>query len=232
MRPTVVNKTTESFFFWRILQQYSSFFVKIIIQVVLARILCPEDFGTVAIISVFTGIAEILAISGLGASLVQNKEIDQIDYSTVLCTSVVFSSILYLLLFACAPMIANYYEDPSLLLLTRIMGISLFPQSYLSVLTAYVQKNYEFKKSCIGTVLSVIIAGITSIILAYHGWGAWSIVLFTLLTSVLSVIIIQLLISWHPGFSFNYVRNHSREWEKGIISFNLLQENMFLEHIA
>lgn len=191
---------------WRILQQYSSYIIKIIVQIVLARLLLPEDFGLIAIVMVFVNIAEIIAISGFGTALVQKKDPDYKDFSTVLTSSMVFSFIAYFAVFLFAPVIADIYHNEKLILVLRVYGIAIFIQSYFSIQNALVAKKFQFKKSFIATLLATIISGAISIFAAYSGVGIWALVIQSICASVLSVIILHFLVPWVPKFGFDFER--------------------------
>lgn len=191
---------------WRIMQQYSVYAVKIVVQMVLARLLAPAEFGLIATVSVFTSISEILAISGLGTALVQKHNSDEKDYSTVLTTSLAFSLLIYCIIFFVSPLISRYYENQSLVSILRVYSLAVFIQSYLALINAYVQKKFLFKKSFIGNFVSTIIAGAISIFLAYQGFGVWTLVLYGLLSPFLSIICTQFLVHWHPPIGFSFER--------------------------
>lgn len=191
---------------WRTLQQYSIYVVKLLVQIMLSRILVPEEFGLLTIIMVFTSIAEILAISGLGIALVQKKDPDEKDYATAFSTSMLFSVLLYAILFFSAPLIAKIYDNSEIILVLRVYGLIVFFQAYLAVVNAYVQKNFQFKNSCIGNLVAVLLAGVVAIITAYNGAGVRALVIYSALSAIAAIILIQIFVSWHPKFGFEMKR--------------------------
>lgn len=192
----------EKHAFWRIMQQYSVYVVKLVVQIVLARLLTPDEFGVLAIVMVFSSIAEIVAVSGLDTALVQKLKPDKLDYSTVFSFSIIAAAIVYSLIALCAPLISDLYHNADLTVIVRVYGISVFFQVYLAVINAYVQKNYLFKKSFEGNLISVVFAGLVAVLMAYNGAGVWALVLNNLLYAIFSIIIIQILIQWYPGIAF------------------------------
>jgi len=193
-------------FIWRILQQYSVYVVKLLVQIVLARLLSPAEFGLIAIVMVFTSIAEIIAVSGLGTALVQKYKPDERDYSTVLSFSILLALFVYIIIFLFSPLIANFYDNSDLVLVLRVYSIVIFFQAYISVLNAYVQKNFLFKRCFWGNLVAVLIAGAISIIVAYKGLGIWSLVIYSNLSAFASIVFIQLFICWHPRIGFDFFR--------------------------
>ena len=192
--------------FWRIMQQYSVYIIKLLVQVLLARVLGAGDFGVIGIVLVFSSIAEIIAVSGLGTALVQKINPDEDDYSTVLCFSFIIALFVYIVLFFSAPIISSFYAIVELIKLIRIYSIIVFFQSYLAVINAYVQKKSLFEKSFWGNLIAVVLSGIVSVVLAYQGFGVWSLVVYSLLAAFISIVIIQVLIRWHPKIGFKTSR--------------------------
>ena len=191
---------------WRLVQQYGLYAMKLLVQIALARILVPEEYGIIAIVTAFISVAEIIAISGLGTALVQKKTPDKEDYSTIFSASMLLSVLLYAVLFVSAPIVSKFYGNSSITLLLRVHSLVVFSQSYLAVVNAYVQKQFEFKKSCLGNLLAIIIAGVIAILAAYRGAGVWSLVIYSMLASICAVIIVQSFVSWHPGIKFEIKR--------------------------
>lgn len=188
--------------FWRIMQQYSVYAVRLVVKIFLARLLTPNEFGVLAIVMVFSSIAEVVAVSGLDTALVQKLQPDKLDYSTVFSFSIIAAAIIYSLLALFAPLISDFYHNDNLTVIIRVYSISVFFQVYLAVINAYVRKNYLFKKSFEGNLISVVFAGLISVLMAYNGAGVWALVFNNLLYAVFSIILIQILIQWHPEITF------------------------------
>lgn len=191
---------------WRMMQQYSVYIVKLLVQLVLARILEPGEFGLIAIVLSCSSIAEIIAVSGLGTALVQKMKPDETDYSTVMTFSMGLSLVIYLVLFLASPLIARIYKEPDLVTVLRAYSAVVFFQAYLALVNAYVQKNFLFKKSFIGNLIAVAIAGVISVVCAYRGFGVWALVIYGLVSPILAIVIVQAMIHWRPRFGFAYDR--------------------------
>lgn len=194
---------------WRLMQQYSVFAIKLIVQIVLARIITAEENGLIGLVLVFASVAEMIAGSGLGTALVQKHSPDDRDYGTVMVVSLGISAVMYVGLFVMAPVIADFYDSVALINILRIYCCVLFSQAYLGVLNAYVQKNFLFQKSFIGNLIAVLVAGVIAVFSAYQGAGVWAMVLYGMLSSVLSLVFVQMLIRWRPKVTFSRSRFQS-----------------------
>ena len=192
---------------WKLIQQYGSYAVKFAVQIFLARLLSPSEFGTIAEVLVFISIAETLAISGMGKALIQKKiSVDGLDYSTVLVSSLLFSTLLYILLFFLSPAVSAFYEEDILTIVLRIYGISIFLASIQSIQLAYVANNYLFKHSSIFSLISAVVSGAIAIVLAYNGIGIWALVIQSIINSALLITLHQFIIKWKVSFKFSYER--------------------------
>lgn len=188
------------------LQQYSAYFIKFIVQIVLARILLPEEFGIIAEMTAVVIIVEKIADGGLGAALIQKKNAETADFNTVFVSNLCMSIILYLLIFVFAPFIANYYSEPSLVKMLRIYGITVFFTSYNSIQTAQIYKKYELKKYFISSLIAAVTSGAIAIALAYLGFGVWAMVAQSMISWLITVAVLQIQIKWLPKFSFDFNR--------------------------
>ena len=142
----------------------------------IARILSPSDYGLIGLITVFITIANVFAISGLGQALVQRKEINNTDFSTVFYYSLAFSVILYFILFFTAPAIAHFYELPKLIPIIRVLSLTVIIGSINSVQQAYVQKTMQFKRFFVSTLSGKMTSAVIGIYMAYRGYGVWALV--------------------------------------------------------
>ena len=124
---------------WKFAERCGAQGIQFVVSIILARLLTPADYGLIGLITVFLAIAVVFAQSGLGQALVQRKEIDQEEFSTVFYFSMVFSIVLYLILFLCAPLIAGFYNEPKLTAIVRVLGTTVIIGAINSVQQAYVQ---------------------------------------------------------------------------------------------
>ena len=154
MKDKVVNGL-----FWKLLENGGAQGIQFVVAVILARLLTPEEYGTVGIITIFIIVANVIVQNGFSTALVQKFEADEKDFSSVFYFGLAAALVMYGVLFLCAPLIAQFYGDPILCPLVRVLGIVLFPGSVISVQTAYVSRKMEFKALFKATMGAVIISG-------------------------------------------------------------------------
>ncbi|MBR2289783.1 MAG: lipopolysaccharide biosynthesis protein [Clostridia bacterium] len=191
---------------WRFAERVGAQIVAFVVSIVLARILAPEDYGTIALITVFTTIMQVLVDSGLGNSLIQKKDADDIDFSTVFYTNIVFCLILYVIIFFAAPLIAKFYSNDSLIALTRVLGLTIVISGVKNVQQAYVSRNLIFKKFFFATLCGTIGAAIVGITMALNGFGVWALVAQQLFNLTVDTIILWITVKWRPKKVFSFER--------------------------
>ncbi len=191
---------------WRFAERCGAQLVAFLVSIVLARILMPEEYGTVALITVFTTIFQVFVDSGLGNALIQKKDADDIDFSTVFYTNVIFCIVLYIIIFFLAPFIANFYGNQKLIALTRVLGITILISGIKNVQQAYVSKNLIFKKFFFATLAGTIGAAIVGIAMALKGFGVWAIVAQQIFNLALDTIILWITVKWRPKKVFSFSR--------------------------
>lgn len=190
---------------WRFAERIGSKIISVVIQLVLARLLSPEVFGTVAIVLVITNILQVFIESGFGTALIQKKEVDNIDYSSVFFFNIFACIILYVLLFFLAPIISSLYNN-ELTNIVRVVGLILIISGIRNIQQAYISRNMLFKRFFFATLIGTIIGGISGIVLALKGYGVWSYILQYLLNNLISTIILWLTVKWRPEFKFSFLR--------------------------
>lgn len=191
---------------WRFLERCGSQGVAFVVSVVLARNLLPEVYGTVALVTVFTSILLVFVDSGFGVALIQKKDADALDFSTVFFFNIAFSALLYVIMFFAAPLIAGFYEKPELVAIIRVLSITVLVAGVRNVQQSYVSKTMQFKKFFYSTLGGTIGSGILGIVMAYTGFGVWALVVHTLANTVISVIILWFTVRWRPTFAFSFQR--------------------------
>lgn len=173
-----------------------------IVTIVLARILSPDEFGIIAIIIIFVNLANVIVEGGLTAALIQKKEADNIDFSTIFTCSLGLSVLLYVVLFISAPYISDFYNDNKLIEVIRILSLIVIPCSINSIQKAYVSRNLLFGRMFICSLISVLISGVIGVLMAYGGFGIWALVAQTILNQILVTILMFIFIKWRPKFLF------------------------------
>ena len=185
--------------FWTLSEQFSGQIINFIIQIILARILLPFDFGLIAMIMVFIGIGNALSDGGLTSSLIRTVNADNRDLSSVFFFNLFGSITIYLIIFILAPFISIFYNQPQLTLIIRVLSISILIKSFVGVQLTILKKELKFKKIMLMSFPSVLLSGIVGVVLAKRGFGVWSLVWLNLTQSIAMAIQVWLKTNWHPG---------------------------------
>lgn len=192
--------------FWRFFERMGAKGVEFVVSIILARLLDPSIYGTVALSTVFISIISVFVDSGLGNALIQKKNADDTDFSTVFYFNVVFCIMLYTLLFIAAPFIAKFYNKPELTSIIRVLGITIIVSGLKNVQQAYVSRNMMFKRFFYATLSGTVIAAIIGIILAYSGHGVWAIVYQHIINLIVDTLILWFTVKWRPKRLFSFAR--------------------------
>jgi len=195
-----VKKQAVSGMIWTFSQQFSVQAINVLVGIILARILAPEVFGLIGMLAVFIAIGTSLTDSGMTSSLIRSNDNDQRDYSTVFYFNLLFSIVLYLILYFFAPLIADFYNQPILCDVTRVYTISFIIRAFVGVQTTILTKEMRFKEQMMMQIPSTIIGGIVGIVLAYNGYGVWSIVWMNLSQSFIFTVQHWIFAGWKPSF--------------------------------
>lgn len=199
------NKVLSNFI-WKLLERIGAQGVNMIVSIVLARLLVPDVYGEIALISVFINVLYVFVDSGLGTALVQKKDADDLDFSTVFFTNIAFCFLLYVILFCCAPFIASFYNKQHLTPMIRVLGLTLVISGIKNIQCAYVSREYQFKKFFIATSVGTVSAGILGIYMAFSGAGAWALVASELCNNAIDTVVLWLLVPWRPKLLFSINR--------------------------
>ena len=175
---------------WNGLDKLGVSFSQFIVGIILARMLVPSDFGIIGMLAIFISISQSFIESGLWSGLIQKKNRTEIDYSTAFIFNLAVSILIYILLFIIAPLISGFYGLPVLTKITRVLGLSIVINSIAIVQRAILNIKYDFKSLAIVNLISIIVSGIASIILAMNGYGVWALVIRQILHSMLVTIIL------------------------------------------
>lgn len=185
-------------FFWKAMESGGDQLITFFISVILARLLGPEKYGTMAIMLIFIAIAQVIIQNGFQTALIQKKEIGDEDLSSVFWVGLLISTILYLLIFAASPFIARFFGDPEITPMLRVLSLILFSGSVVSVEIAIIARQMNFRLQCIGTIISDLISGAIGILAAFHGMGTWALVLQQLIKNVCLMIFLLWKLGWRP----------------------------------
>ena len=191
---------------WTFAQGFSTQGIGFLISVVLARILLPAEFGIIGMIAIFMGIGGALVDSGLASSLIRTPDADQEDFSTVFYFNIIGSIFIYFILYLTAPFIASFFNQPILTNITRVYGISFISNTFSTIQLTRLTQRMDFKTQLKVSVPALIGGGVLGIILAYMGFGVWSLVWMRLFQSLLSSIQLWIVSKWRPSLIFNVVK--------------------------
>ena len=200
-RDTVVTNL-----FWRLGERFGAKMVQFLVQMILAKMLAPEIWGTIGLILIFIEILQVFIESGLGNALIQKKDADDLDFSTVFYFNCVICGAAYLLMFFAAPLIAWFYKAPELTSAIRVMSLVLVVSGLKNVQQAYVSKNMLFKRFFFATLIGTLTAAVIGIAMAYFGFGLWAIIAQNLINVTIDTCILWITVKWRPKKAFSFQR--------------------------
>lgn len=203
MAESLKNKTIKGTL-WSLLERFSVQGIMFIVMIIMARILTPEDYGLVAELTIFIAVAQSLVDSGFSQALIRKQDRSPIDNSTVFFFNIVIGFALYGLFFISAPAIANFYGQPELIPLTRVIALSLVINSLVVVQRALLTVAIDFKTQAKASLTAAIISGVIGITMAYTGFGYWSIVWFQLANYGVSMVMLWILSNWRPTLEYSW----------------------------
>jgi len=197
-----LSKRSTSAVFWGGLELALRQGIGLVLSIILARLLKPEDFGVIAMISIFVGVAGVFVDSGFSSALIQRQGITIEDTSSVFYFNIATALIMALLLGAAAPYIAAFYRMPILKPLTWLMAFNLFIGSFRSIQAVLLTKELNFRTHMKVTVVATVISGAAGIGLAWRGWGVWSLAVQSVVATIVSVLLFWIFSPWRPAFCF------------------------------
>lgn len=192
--------------FWTLSERFMSQIVSVIVTIILTRLLLPEDYGVISVITVIITILNVFMTSGFSASLIQQEDVGQVDYSTVLYFSLFLGIILYVGVFLCSPILADFYNLPQLEFVLKVLALKIPLSALNSVQQAYVSRNMLFKKFFISTVTATVVSGVIGVTMAYNNYGVWSLVAQDLSNVVTISVVLWYSVGWRPTFQFSFLR--------------------------
>lgn len=183
---------------WKFGEKIGGQIMQFAIQIVLARLLLPEEYGLVGLLTIFMTLSDVVIQQGLTTALIQKKNADDTDFSSVFYANIVFSLILYGILFVTAPLIAIFYKEPQLTGLMRILSLSVVVGAVPAVHNAILSRDLDFKKSFFRNLSNVVTQGIVGISLACMGKGAWALVISKIAGTLVGAVVLLATVRWKP----------------------------------
>ena len=200
---TKQKNTLFSNLIWKFGERFLAQIVSFVVSIVLARMLMPEDYGVISLILVFITFADVFVTSGFSTSLIQKKDADEIDFSTIFFCSFAVSIVIYVILFFTAPLIADFYSTPILVPILRVFSLRIPISSYNSIQHAYVSRNMLFKKFFFSTLFGTLLSGVLGVVAAYNGLGAWALIIQYMTNTIVDTIVLRFTIQWRIKFKFS-----------------------------
>ena len=204
--PNDRSTSVISNFLWRFLERSGAQIVTFVVSIVLARLLAPEVYGSVALVTVIITILQVFVDSGLGVALIQKKNADDLDFSTVFYFNIVICFGIYILVFFAAPFIADFYKDSTLTAVIRVLSLTVVVSGVKNVQQSYVSKNLLFKRFFFSTLGGTVIGAIIGIWMAYMGLGIWALVSQQLSSVAVGTAILWITVTWRPKWCFSFAR--------------------------
>lgn len=200
------RKKVFSNLIWRFMERGGSQAVSFVVSIVLARLLEPELYGSIALVLVITSILQVFVDSGMATALIQKKDTDDLDFSSVFYFNLAFCLLLYAGLFLAAPLIGRFYGDSSLVPVIRVLGITIVVSGVKNVQQAYVAKTMQFRRFFFATLGGTLFSAAVGIAMAYMGYGIWALVMQQLLNTAVNTAILWLTVGWKPQRCFSLQR--------------------------
>ena len=188
---------------WSGVEKFSSDTIQFVVTIIMARLLMPDDYGTIGVLLVFISFSSIFIDGGMTTALIQKRNRIEDDFYTAFIYNIIIAFSIYLFLFLLSPYIAHFYGRNDLILLLRVLSLTIIAISFASVQTIYLTIKLDFRKICIVSILSGLLSGLFGIYSAYMGFGVWAIVIQQLSYQFLRSIILNIISEWHPKFFFS-----------------------------
>lgn len=208
---------------WKFAEKIGMNLMQVVIQIVLARLLLPEDYGIIGLLTIFIGISDVFILQGFTTALIQKKDADEVDFSSVFFANILMSLCIYVLFFAIAPAVAIFYNLPQLCEVMRVMSLNILIGALCAVHNAIISKNLEFKVSFIRNMANTATQGIVGIAMALLGFGVWSLVGSKIAGTFIGMLVLCCTVDWKPKLVFSAERISSLfNFSSKILGTNLL----------
>jgi len=191
---------------WKLMERIGAQLVTLIVSIILARLLTPDDYSVVGVVTIFFAFCNVFVVGGFNTALIQKKDADQKDYSSVLWMSLAIGAFLYGALFIATPWIADLYQKPLLIPVFRVMGITLMIDAVKAVLYAYVSKQLQFKKFFFATLIGTLTSAAVGIAMAYLGFGPWALVAQKMISSTVDTLVLILISKFRVRLRISWTR--------------------------
>lgn len=188
---------------WNSIQNFTNHGVEFLLMLFMARLLGPKEYGLIGLTTIFLAISSTFVNSGFSNALIRKKDCTNDDFSTVFIFNLFISVVCYSILFIIAPYVGDFYNEPVLCPILRVLGLMLITQAFCAVQNTILTKNIDFKKKTKITVSKNIISGLIGLLFAYLGFGVWALVIQSLTASILFSIMLWSKTEWYPNMHFS-----------------------------
>jgi len=203
------KQSVASSLFWSYGERFFTQIVALVVSIILARLLSPENYGTISIVMIFITLCEAVISGGFGKAIIQKKDADELDADTMFCCSMAISAFLYGILFLAAPWIARFYQSDVICPILRVLGLQLLASGAHNILAAWIQKQMLFRKFFVASFFGTMLSAVIGISLACLGAGAWALVAQSLTNIFVDTIVLLFTSDWRPKLRFSYERAKS-----------------------
>lgn len=203
------NNSIASGFMWRLMERFLNLFISFAVSVVLARLLGPEAYGTVALVLVSIEILNVFTDSGFGTALIQKKDADELDFSSVFVFNISICLVLYLIVWFTAPLIERFYGIEGFKSYLRVLGLVIPVDGVKNIQAAYISRNLAFRHFFKATISGTIVSGAIGVFMAFRGFGVWALVAQNLINEVVDTAILCLSLRFKPSLKFSFTRIRS-----------------------
>lgn len=204
-----LKRKTGIALFWSFVDKAGQQVIQLVFMFVLARLITKEDFGLVAVLAIFTAVANLLQESGFSSALIRKKEVLAEEFSSVFYFNIFISFFIYLILFFCAPLISLFYEKPILTDLSRFIFLAFVFNSFGIIQNVHLIRNMNFKTNTRITFIAGCISGVVAVYMAFNGFGVWSLAAQQVIQTFLRSTFLWIFIKWKPegGFVFSHIKS-------------------------
>lgn len=199
-----IKKSTIDGVFWNGLEKIANQGIRFLVGLVLARLLAPSDFGTIAVLGIFFSISDTFVDSGFGTALIRKLDRTETDFSTVFIFNIIVSFFFYAILYLIAPLVSSFFGMPILTSILRVQAICIVFGGLMAVLDARLIIDLNFKALAKRSLTSSIVSGVVGIILAYYGYGVWALVFQAITLSLVNLIYVWVYCKWYPSMHFSW----------------------------
>ena len=189
---------------WSAVDRFSAQGIQFVFSILIARLLVPEDYGVIAMLNIFLAVSQTFIDSGFGTALIRKIDRTETDFSTVFYFNIAVAVFFYLALFFSAQAIANFYNTPLLVPVTRVTAINLVVGSLSGIHNAKLSIAIDFKSRAKISIVSAILTGTVGLWMAYLGYGVWALVVQTVFAGIIRTIMLWIIVKWYPKLVFSW----------------------------